>query len=248
MSPEQINEEKYNHKSDIWSLGCIIYETASLKPPFQAENYLSLAMKIKDGRFDRIPSHYSDELQSVVEQMLSVEQEDRPSVLHLMSKNPKLHMKIKEIRIKDRLEELNQKEKKLAKKQAELKEKEIQLNERLAQVEERERKIAELEAMYKANNLQVSNVCFQPLSSRYSNSTTVNTNESHQLTRHLSFKSVEQAFDKSSNSYKASVISNCNNTVKKSHLTEVHESVSKRHHPNSLSVQSGILSNASAKN
>ena len=26
MSPEQINEQKYNEKLDIWSLGCIIYE------------------------------------------------------------------------------------------------------------------------------------------------------------------------------------------------------------------------------
>ena len=93
---------------------------------------------------------------------------------------------------------------------------------------------------------QLSKGCFQPLSSRYSNATTVNTNESHQLTRHLSFKSVEQAFDKSNTSYKASVISNCNNTGKKSLMTEGNELISKRHHPNALSVQSGILSNASS--
>jgi len=36
MSPEQINDSKYNEQSDIWSLGCIIYELAALKPPFQA--------------------------------------------------------------------------------------------------------------------------------------------------------------------------------------------------------------------
>lgn len=62
MSPEQINEQNYNEKSDIWSLGCIIYELAALRPPFKANNHLSLAIKIKAGKFDRIPSQYSDEL------------------------------------------------------------------------------------------------------------------------------------------------------------------------------------------
>ena len=66
MSPEQINEQNYNDKSDIWSLGCIIYEMAALHPPFKAANHLSLAMKIKAGKFDRIPERYSDELWRVV--------------------------------------------------------------------------------------------------------------------------------------------------------------------------------------
>jgi NIMA (never in mitosis gene a)-related kinase len=55
MSPEQINEQKYNEQSDIWSLGCIIYEMAALHPPFTAQNHLSLAMKIKAGKYERIP-------------------------------------------------------------------------------------------------------------------------------------------------------------------------------------------------
>ena len=36
MSPEQINESKYNEKCDIWSLGCILYELCALRPPFVA--------------------------------------------------------------------------------------------------------------------------------------------------------------------------------------------------------------------
>ena len=47
MSPELINEKKYNEKSDIWALGCLIYEICALQPPFMANNYLTLAVKIK---------------------------------------------------------------------------------------------------------------------------------------------------------------------------------------------------------
>lgn len=51
MSPEQIQEAKYNEKSDIWSAGCLLYEMAALHPPFEAANSLSLAFKIQQGKF-----------------------------------------------------------------------------------------------------------------------------------------------------------------------------------------------------
>ena len=36
LSPELCAEESYNHKSDIWSLGCVLYELCTLKHPFEA--------------------------------------------------------------------------------------------------------------------------------------------------------------------------------------------------------------------
>ena len=63
MSPEQINEDaKYNEKSDIWSVGCVIYEMTALRPPFEATNHFQLAMKIKKGTVERLPKKYSEEL------------------------------------------------------------------------------------------------------------------------------------------------------------------------------------------
>lgn len=70
MSPEQINEQKYDEKSDIWSLGCLVYEMAAQRPPFKAQNQLALALKIKEGSFDRIPKRYSEELWNVIKCML----------------------------------------------------------------------------------------------------------------------------------------------------------------------------------
>jgi NIMA (never in mitosis gene a)-related kinase 2 len=70
MSPEQIQDQKYNEKSDIWALGCIIYEVAALRAPFEATTHLQLATKIKAGKLDRIPRCYSDELMSCIQAML----------------------------------------------------------------------------------------------------------------------------------------------------------------------------------
>lgn len=73
MSPEQCNEQGYNEKSDIWSLGIILFEMANLDPPFKANNHLALALKIKDGVFSRIPEQYSEELMRVITWMLKPE-------------------------------------------------------------------------------------------------------------------------------------------------------------------------------
>ena len=56
MSPEQINDQKYNEKSDVWSAGCIIYELSALRAPFEATTHLQLATKIRAGKLERIPS------------------------------------------------------------------------------------------------------------------------------------------------------------------------------------------------
>ena len=96
MSPEQINEQAYNEKSDIWSLGCILYELAALRPPFKANNQLALALKIKTGKFDRIPEAYSDELQWVIQWMLIQDMEKRASIdqlIKLPQISSRLHQK-----------------------------------------------------------------------------------------------------------------------------------------------------------
>ena len=71
MSPEMINEIGYNEASDIWALGCLLYELAALCPPFEAKTKIALALKINAGQIRRIPSAYSDDLQRTIRWMLS---------------------------------------------------------------------------------------------------------------------------------------------------------------------------------
>ncbi|KAM4712762.1 serine/threonine-protein kinase Nek2 [Anableps anableps] len=80
MSPEQINRMSYNEKSDIWSLGCLLYELCALSPPFTAYNQKELAEKIREGKFRRIPFRYSEELNTLLSKMLNLKDYLRPSV------------------------------------------------------------------------------------------------------------------------------------------------------------------------
>ena len=59
FSPEVWRDQPYNKKSDIWSLGCVLYEMTMLKPPFRAEDMEGLYKKVTKGTFPKIASHYS---------------------------------------------------------------------------------------------------------------------------------------------------------------------------------------------
>lgn len=83
-SPEVWRDEPYDLKSDIWSLGCVAYEMASGKPPFQAPDMANLFKKVQKGIYDRIPMVYSQELVEVIGACLKVNPTQRPTAVEII--------------------------------------------------------------------------------------------------------------------------------------------------------------------
>jgi NIMA (never in mitosis gene a)-related kinase len=69
-SPEVWRDEPYSFKSDMWSLGCVLYEMVMMKPPFMAENMAGLYKQIMKGRYPPISKLYSQELAVVIKSLL----------------------------------------------------------------------------------------------------------------------------------------------------------------------------------
>ena len=179
MSPEQIEDMRYNEKSDIWSLGCFLYELATFSPPFNATNQLSLALKIKSGNVANIPSIYSQELSSVIMCLMRVNPENRPNAEEITNYPPViirirerklkeyyLKLKKKEQDLQKREEIVNMKEEEIKKKEKDfvereseinkkednLENKELELHKREMMVEIREKELLEKEESFKQKN------------------------------------------------------------------------------------------------
>lgn len=122
MSPEICAAEKYTLKSDIWSLGCIIYELCTREPPFNAKSHYQLVQKIKEGKIATLPPVYSAELFAVIKDCLRVNPDRRPDtatllnlpVVRLMRKEKEVVefsklLRTKEEALSKRIRELDQK-------------------------------------------------------------------------------------------------------------------------------------------
>lgn len=86
MSPELFKNKPYGYKSDIWALGCCLYELATLHHAFEAQSINGLAGKIMKGEYPPIHPTYSQNLRLLIKSMLLVSPEKRPSIAEILCK------------------------------------------------------------------------------------------------------------------------------------------------------------------
>ncbi|CAK6984292.1 serine/threonine-protein kinase Nek1-like, partial [Scomber scombrus] len=79
LSPEICENKLYDNKSDIWALGCVLYELCSLKPAFEVDDLEQVRQKIISGSYPPVSDHYSQELCSLLAQLLKHDPTERPS-------------------------------------------------------------------------------------------------------------------------------------------------------------------------
>uniref|UniRef100_A0A673H6X6 non-specific serine/threonine protein kinase n=1 Tax=Sinocyclocheilus rhinocerous TaxID=307959 RepID=A0A673H6X6_9TELE len=86
LSPEICENKPYNNKSDIWALGCVLYEMCTLKHAFEAGNMKNLVLKIIRGSYPPVSVHYSQDLRSLLAQLFKRNPRERPSVSAILDK------------------------------------------------------------------------------------------------------------------------------------------------------------------
>ncbi|KAM8902494.1 serine/threonine-protein kinase Nek3 isoform 4-T4 [Spinachia spinachia] len=85
VAPEIWDNKPYNNKSDVWSLGCVLYELCTLRHPFQASSWRSLILKVCRGAYPPLPDRLPYELHYLLKQMFKTNPKDRPSLHSILT-------------------------------------------------------------------------------------------------------------------------------------------------------------------
>ena len=85
MAPEVLQGHPSTLKSDVWSLGCILYEMLSLRHPFHASDISGLVIKVMRGAYSPVPSIYDCRIARLVDQMLERDPRRRPLIDEILA-------------------------------------------------------------------------------------------------------------------------------------------------------------------
>ena len=84
LSPEICEDKPYNDKSDVWALGCILYELCTYRHPFTAKSQGGLILKILNDTPEKINNYYSQDLKNLINEIFNKDYTKRPSCLDIL--------------------------------------------------------------------------------------------------------------------------------------------------------------------
>ena len=87
LSPEICEDKPYNDKSDVWALGCILYELCTYQHPFNSRSQGGLILKILNDSPKPINNCYSKDLKNLVNIILDKDYHKRPSCQDILKMN-----------------------------------------------------------------------------------------------------------------------------------------------------------------
>ncbi|KAF9305038.1 G2-specific serine/threonine protein kinase [Mortierella antarctica] len=160
MSPELISSSLYDARSDIWSLGCVVFEMCALQPPFLADTLPQLTAKIKLGSVRALPSSYSPELNQIIREMLQVDPRRRPTTKELLAIHKIMNIGI-QLELRRKSSELDRISRSLKEKDDRLVAKENDLYTREERVRNAEKTIRDQEALLEEQFRQREQVLLQ---------------------------------------------------------------------------------------
>eukprot|EP00929_Paragymnodinium_shiwhaense_P115210 TRINITY_DN8393_c0_g1_i1.p1 TRINITY_DN8393_c0_g1~~TRINITY_DN8393_c0_g1_i1.p1 ORF type:complete len:436 (+),score=108.59 TRINITY_DN8393_c0_g1_i1:159-1466(+) len=86
LSPEICMERPYSFSSDVWAMGCVLFELAALRVPFDAQSLQALVQKITRGPAPSLPSSYSSGLRQLGGDLLQRDGTLRPSAAEILQR------------------------------------------------------------------------------------------------------------------------------------------------------------------
>ncbi|XP_072940524.1 serine/threonine-protein kinase Nek8-like [Epargyreus clarus] len=87
LAPELCEGKPYDTKSDVWALGCLLYEMCTHKRAFESETLVGLVKAITSASVHPIDlSVYERGMQDLIDSMLSVLPDKRPTIKDLMGR------------------------------------------------------------------------------------------------------------------------------------------------------------------
>jgi len=84
MSPEVWLSKPYGMSSDLWAMGCLVYELCALRPPFVGNTFPQLKQAVLQGKYPALPRAFSYEMTSIIARMIRVNARERPSAKQLL--------------------------------------------------------------------------------------------------------------------------------------------------------------------